>query len=73
MAAFPLPLLAPWLQNLTHSQLGGHGRGLCSLVAKPSANSGHAEAQVMAARELRSRGKLLHVICNNKVALMPRL
>lgn len=59
--------------KLRHSQLGGDARGLCSLVAGPSANSEHAEAQVMAAQELRSRGKLFRVICNNKVAFIPRL
>lgn len=54
--------LAP---KLRHSQLGGD--------ARPSTNSEHAEAQVMAARELWSRGKLSHVICNNKVTFIPRL
>lgn len=44
--------------KLRHCQLGGDARGLCSLVARTSTNLEHAEAQVMAARELGSRGKL---------------
>lgn len=59
--------------KLSHCQLEEDARGLCSLVARPSTNSGHAEAELMAARELGSRGKLFHVICNNRVTFMPRL
>lgn len=42
--------------KLTHSQLGGDARGLCSLVARPSTNLGQAEAQSWLQEHYGARG-----------------
>lgn len=66
------PSAAPWLQN-SGVLSWGPCWGPCSLTVRPSPNPGQAAAQAISARELQSGEKLLHIICNYKVTLIPRL